>query len=171
MSKEILFYSDRCDYSMKIYNCIKNKESILKVCIDDPNIKLPTFVTAVPLIYIPKDKRIIIDDAVELWVKTNMNVSSNMEVSSPNQVQQTFKSSSSPSGEYFTGGFSFSSTFSALDGEDINGLDGGCGFADLSSPLQGINTPKDDGVKMDTNAMFEQYQKMRNKDIAGKSKN
>ena len=98
MSKEILFYSDRCDYSMKIYNCIKNKESILKVCIDDPNIKLPTFVTAVPLIYIPKDKRIIIDDAVELWVKTNMNVSSNMEVSSPNQVQQTFKSSSSPSG-------------------------------------------------------------------------
>lgn len=172
MSKEILFYSERCEYSAKIYNSVKDKSSLLKVCIDDPSIKLPTFVTAVPLIYIPKDKRIIIDDGVEMWVKTNLSVSTNMDSHNKNQepTPQSLKGNSAPSGEYFTGGFTFSSSFSALDGEDANGLDGGCGFADLSSPNEMINTPKDEGGRMDTNAMFEQYQQMRNKEFSDKSR-
>lgn len=174
MSKDILFYSERCDYSMKVFNMIKDKSSMLKVCVDDPSIKLPSFVNAVPLIYIPKDKRVIVDDAVEMWIGTNFgsgNTSqSNNQLPSQNNAT-SFKTSNAPSGDYYTGGFSFSTQFSALDGEDLNGLDGGCGFADLSSPQQSIVTPKDDGNKMDTNAMFEQYQEMRNKDFSGKSRN
>ena len=170
MSKDILFYSERCDYSMKIFNTVKDKLSILKVCVDDPNVKLPSFVTAVPLVYIPKDKRIIIDDAVDMWISTNFNTQSSQpldsSISKPETNNVNFKTSSSPSDDYYTGGFSFSTTFSALDGEDLNGLDGGCGFADLSASNQSIDTPKDDGNKMDTNAMFEQYQQLRNKDFS-----
>lgn len=174
MSKDILFYSERCDYSMKVFNTVKDKSSILKVCVDDPNINLPSFVNAVPLIYIPKDKRIIVDDAVEMWIGTNFG-SGNMtqsNIQAPSQNNATsFKTTNAPSGDYYTGGFSFSTHFSALDGEDLNGLDGGSGFADLSSPMESIVTPKDDGNKMDTNAMFEQYQQMRNNDFSGKSRN
>lgn len=175
MSKDILFYSERCDYSMKVFNMTKDKSSILKVCVDDPSVKLPSFVNAVPLIYIPKDKRVIVDDAVEMWIGTNFGsgntTQSNNQLESKNNVT-SFKTSNSPSNDYYTGGFSFSTQFSAIDGsEDINGLDGGCGFADLSSPQESIVTPKDDGNKLDTNAMFEQYQQMRNKEFSGKSRN
>lgn len=168
MSKDILFYSERCEYSLKIYNAVKDKSSLLKICIDDPSIKLPTFVSAVPLIYISKDKRIIIDDGVEMWINTNFNVSSSgiPSASQPEQNKQVnFKGNSEPSGDYFTGGTSFSSSFSSLEGEDANSMDGGCGFADLSAQ-ESINTPQDSGNKMDTNAIFEQYQKMRNSDIS-----
>lgn len=173
MTKDILFYSERCEYSMKIYNVVKDKSSLLKICIDDPSIKLPTFVSAVPLIYISKDKRIIIDDGVDMWINTNLNVSAS-DMSSASQPEQNkqvnFKNNSAPSGDYYTGGFSFSSSFSSLDGEDANCLDGGCGFADLSSK-ESINTPQASGNKMDTNAMFEQYQQMRNSDLSRNSKN
>jgi len=174
MSKDILFYSERCEYSMKIYNVVRDKTSLLKICIDDPSIKLPTFVSAVPLIYISKDKRVIIDDGVEMWINTNFNVSSSAPSSAPQSEQNSqvdFKSNSAPSDDYYTGGFSFSSSFSSIEGEDANSLDGGCGFADLSSPVEFIQTPKDSGNKMDTNAMFEKYQQMRNNDLSKNSRN
>ena len=175
MSKEILFYSERCDYSMKVFNMVKDKTSILKVCIDDPSIKLPSFVEAVPLIYIPKDKRVIVDDAVEMWITTNFKGSSaepsSVSQQNPSSNNVSFKTNNAPSGDYYTGGFSFSTQFSALEGEDLNGLDGGCGFANLTAPMESIVTPKDDGNRMDTNAMFEQYQQMRNKEFSGKSRN
>ena len=85
MSKDILFYSERCDYSMKVFNMIKDKSSMLKVCVDDPSIKLPSFVNAVPLIYIPKDKRVIVDDAVEMWIGTNFGSGNTSQ--SNNQLQ------------------------------------------------------------------------------------
>ena len=176
MSKDILFYSNQCEYSKKIYGMVGNSNSILCVCVDDPNVKLPTFVQAVPLIYVPSQKRIIVDEAVELWAKTNFSQQQGMgqqqqqhqqRMNNPPTQEQpsSFQSSGSPSGEYFTGGFSFSTQFSSLDDGD-NSLDGGCGFADLSSPMEQINTPADDGNKMDTNAMFEQYQQMRNKEFS-----
>ena len=151
MSKDILFYSNNCDYSKKIYNILGERSSIMCVCVDDPNTKLPTFVQAVPMIYIPSQKRIIVDEGVELWTKTNFgtsNASPQNNQGSPQNNQGSpqnnqgspqdssgnndLKGNSIPSGDYFTGGLSFSTQFSALEGEDINGLDGGCGFADLS---------------------------------------
>lgn len=171
MSKDILFYSERCDYSMKVFNMVKDKSSILKICIDDPSIKLPSFVEAVPLLYIPKDKRVIVDESVEMWIGTQFKgtsaqPSSASQGASSNNV--SFKTSNAPSSDYYTGGFSFSTQFSSIEGDDLNGLDGGCGFADLSTPQQSIVTPKDDGNRMDTNAMFEQYQQMRNNDSSKK---
>lgn len=174
MSQDILFYSDRCEYSMKIFNVLKDKSSFLKVCIDDPGIKLPTFVSVVPLIYISKDKRIIIDDGVEMWVNTNFNISSSSSSSAPQSEQNTkvnFKGDSMPSGDYYTSGFSFSSTFSSIEGGDMTELDGGCGFADLSSPQESINTPQDSENKLDSSAMFEQYQQIRNNDLTKNSRN
>ena len=169
MSKDILFYSERCDYSMKIFSTLKDKTSILKICIDDPGIKLPTFVSAVPLIYIPSDKRVIVDDAVEMWIGSNFSAPGQQSQQQGQQSQppgSTFKEDKEPSGDYYTSGFSFSSSFSALEGDDVNGLDGGCGFANLSDPLQSIETPTENGGKVDSNAIFEQFQQQRNKDVS-----
>ena len=109
-----------------------------------------------------------------MWITTNFfgsaaEPSSVSQQTSSNNV--SFKTNNAPSGDYYTGGFSFSTQFSAIEGEDLNGLDGGCGFANLTAPVESIVTPKDDGNRMDTNAMFEQYQQMRNKEFSGKSRN
>jgi hypothetical protein len=177
MSQNILFYSNLHDYSKKIYSlCNQFQLNLLYVCVDDPNINLPTFVEAVPLLYITNQKRIIVDEGVEMWVNSQKSqgqgsMQSQGQVQNPsNQNTNTidYESLKKPVGELndnFTGGTSFSYNFSSLD-EGTGDLDGGCGFFDLNGPSESIYTPKDtEGSKQNTAQMFEQYSKNRNQEL------
>ncbi len=67
MNKDLLFYSNKDDYSKEIIEII-NKNSIKEifpVCIDDSKIKIPSFVKLIPTIYLSKSKELIIDEKIK----------------------------------------------------------------------------------------------------------
>lgn len=78
MSKNILFYSKQCEYSNKILQKIDtNLDNLfIKVCIDDENIEIPSFITVVPTIFLTNEKKILIDDEVEIWIENNTELGS-----------------------------------------------------------------------------------------------
>ena len=62
MKKDIIFYSNFCTYSKEIMNQISKtplNDKMLYVCVDDENIQLPNFVTAV-LLYILLNKNVLL---------------------------------------------------------------------------------------------------------------
>ncbi len=72
MKKDIIFYSNYCTYSKEILNQISKtsiNDNIAYVCVDDPNIQLPNFITAVPTIYLVEEKKIVVDEAITGWIK------------------------------------------------------------------------------------------------------
>lgn len=119
MDKDIIFFSNFCDYSKEILNKIKEyklQDKIVSVCVDDNNIKLPPFLEAVPTIYLYKSKSIIIDDDI-------INYLDNQK---PQQQQQNI-------GDW-DNNFSNSSmsTFASLDNSDDSSFIGTGGFASIS---------------------------------------
>jgi hypothetical protein len=76
MKKDILFYSNFCTYSKELINSISKtplNEAMLFVCVDDDNIQLPPFITAVPTIYLINDKKIVVDEAISEWIKEKLS--------------------------------------------------------------------------------------------------
>ena len=72
MSKDIIFYSEYCDYSKQTLELIKKyklTDTLIMVCVDDENIKIPPFLEAVPTIYLQKSKSIIIDDRITEYIE------------------------------------------------------------------------------------------------------
>ena len=70
MNKDLLFYSNKDDYSKEMIEII-NKNSIkdiFPVCIDDSKIKIPSFVTLIPTIYLSKSKELIIDEKIKEYI-------------------------------------------------------------------------------------------------------
>ena len=71
--KDIIFYSNFCTYCKEVINEISKtpiNDNILYVCVDDENIQLPNFVTAVPTIYLVEKKRIVVDEAIPSGSRT-----------------------------------------------------------------------------------------------------
>ena len=179
MSKNILFFSNHCEYSKKIYSLLKGKQhDIMYVCVDDPNINLPTFVQAVPLIYISNQKRIIVDEAVEMWANSIGGTSNSYSTNQQQPVQQVqqqvqqptmnFEEMKKPQGEMsdnFSGGFSFSSNFSTID-DTIGDVGDSCGYMDLNGPQENIYTPSEDSFGNKNNKpSLDEFTKMRNLDV------
>ena len=77
MTKNIIFYSNNCDYSKDILTRIDNNLShnFIKVCIDDERIEIPSFITAVPTIFLTEEKKILINDQILEWIKDNTELS------------------------------------------------------------------------------------------------
>jgi len=72
MKKDILFYSNHCTYCKEVINQISKtsiNDNIMYVSVDDDNIQLPTFVKAVPTIYLVNEKKIVVDEAISEWIK------------------------------------------------------------------------------------------------------
>jgi len=70
MNKDLLFYSNKDDYSKEMIEII-NKNSIkdiFPVCIDDSKIKIPSFVKLIPTIYLSKSKELIIDEKIKEYI-------------------------------------------------------------------------------------------------------
>ena len=71
MEKNIFFYSNHCPYSrnvLKILNDERIGTDLLRVCIDTSAIRLPSFITSVPTIYLTRTKQILTDDHLEKWI-------------------------------------------------------------------------------------------------------
>lgn len=107
--KDILFYSNYCTYCKEIINTISNtplNNSLMFVCVDDDNIQLPPFVTAVPTIYLVQDKKIVVDEGIESWIKEKLT--RHEKPSSDVELQPYFGSCTS----------SFGNSFSNLDNSE-----------------------------------------------------
>lgn len=70
MSKNILFYSNYCNYSFETLNLI-NKHNMtdhfIYVCVDNKEIQIPSFIKVVPTLYITDTKNILIEDDISDW--------------------------------------------------------------------------------------------------------
>jgi len=71
MGKNIIFYSNYCEYSKEILDKLRNGnilDNMIEVCVDDNNIRLPPFVTAVPTIYLTDKQSIVVDENILEWI-------------------------------------------------------------------------------------------------------
>lgn len=78
MQKDILFYSNLCDFSKEVLNnLVKHqlKEKFLLVSVDNRNLKLPPFVDRVPLIY-TADKKLFADEQLMAYIQSKVAASS-----------------------------------------------------------------------------------------------
>lgn len=110
MKKDILFYSNFCTYCKEIIKTVAEtplNEQMLFVCVDDDNIQLPPFITSVPTIYLINEKRIVVDDAINDWIKSKL--STNTPQNEEPEIQAYFGST----------GNSYGLNFSSLDNSDV----------------------------------------------------
>ena len=89
-NKPILFYSSECQHSNKLLQAINNTSFInsLTLCsVDDLSINIPEFVQSVPTIYIPNQKRILTDNALMMFINTELSRGSKQQPAAPPQPQ------------------------------------------------------------------------------------
>lgn len=149
MSKDIIFFSNYCRYSKEVLTEItksKLNDLLTFICVDDKNIQLPPFLTAVPTIYIANEKKIIMDENIQNWLKSKQNSGNSGFLDS-----------------YFSGGSNFSASFSNLDDSEDKSFVSE--FTYLDQPIDSINTPQeisDDKNKgNDISKSFEDLQNSR----------
>jgi len=154
MEKNILFYSNYCTYSKEIvatFSKLGLQKSVVFICVDDRNIRLPRFITVVPTLYLNKQKKILTDEEITNWMN-----------------EQTKKEGEEDLMAYHGNNGGYSSSFSFLD-------DGGEGgfvskYSFLESSETSIETPKEfsgsnssgRGSKGGMDSALEQLQQSRN---------
>ena len=162
MSKDIIFYSNYCNFSKEVIGKLNNtsiRDSFLYICVDDTNINLPTFVKAVPTIYLAQQKRILVDESIDMWLNSigRQAVSQQSNNSGSGAIP-----ASGDIGFYDGGNGSFSSCFSTLDDKLDSGMS--FGFHSLNTPLERINTPEE-GSKNSGKKSLDDLQKQRSLDV------
>tara|TARA_B100000989_G_C19512792_1_gene460000 strand:+ start:256 stop:756 length:501 start_codon:yes stop_codon:yes gene_type:complete len=158
LHKDIVFYSNLDEYSNKIIQELSNKkekDDFIYICVDDPNIQLPDFLSAVPTVYLVKDQKILVDEKVQQFID---------DLGKP---KQGFPADEEL-GTYFSPGMSFSSNFALLD----NTLDKA--ENSIFSYLDGADNqavhPKgglQNNVKSSTNDAYEKLAAQRQNDFKG----
>jgi hypothetical protein len=111
MYSYILFYSGQCEYSKQTLSFITNhklEDQFLFVNIDTPGVKIPNFVSCVPLIFNPNRKTIIIEDSID-------NLLNNML---PQQARPPPQVDFQPASDTFKGA---TDQFSFIDEKDTMG--------------------------------------------------
>ena len=158
LHKDILFYSNLDEYSNQVVQQLSNKtekDNFIYICVDDPNIKLPQFLTAVPTVYLVKEQKILVDEKVQEFVnnlgKPKMDNTGNGDLDA-----------------YFSPSNSFSSSYACLDNsveKAENSVFSYIEGADNSPvhPKAGL----DSGIKGGTNDAFEKLAAERKNDFAG----
>ena len=195
LEKDLLFYSNFCLHSNNLINNISKTQlhsKILYICIDDKKIRIPSFVTRVPSIYLVKEKKILIEDNIDIWLNS-INTQSNQQQSNQqqsnaqqsNQQQSKHQQSNQQQGENIGGneilafhsnemGNNMSDKYSFLD--EKQNINHSFSFLDGSKEInidQRINTPKvfnssntQAKSKLDTD--YDKLMTDRNKDGIGK---
>tara|TARA_B100001093_G_scaffold431824_1_gene428044 strand:- start:1200 stop:1751 length:552 start_codon:yes stop_codon:yes gene_type:complete len=159
LHKDILFYSNLDEYSNKIVQELstkKEKDNFIYICVDDPNIQLPSFLTAVPTVYLVKDQKILMDEKVQSFI-ADLGKPKFDDVGRNGDLDA-----------YFSPSNSFSSSYSCLDNsleKAENSLFSYLEGADNSSikPSSSLNQ----GIKSQTNDAFEKLANERKNDFAG----
>ena len=89
MSSSIIFYSNKCKHSKKAINIIaENNITINKICIDDNNAKLPTFLKVVPTIVDKNIPKPLEGNSVFEWLNQFNKTQKSSQV--PNETIQPF---------------------------------------------------------------------------------
>lgn len=141
MSKNILFFSNHCNYSIETLSKLKKNEllkNIIQVCIDNNDIQIPSFIQVVPTLYLTKEKSIITDDDIETWINEKIKLN-NKELDA-----------------YYSG--NFSSNFSTLENQNDTSLSSN--FTYLDQDIS-IKTDSEDSVrqtKKDLNSIEHERQ-------------
>ena len=175
LEKDLLFYSNFCLHSNNLINNISKTQlhsKILYICIDDKKIRIPSFVTRVPSIYLVKEKKILIEDNIDIWLNS-INSQSNQQQSNQQQGEngggdEILAFHSNEMGNNMSDKYSFldekqniNHSFSFLDGSKEINID------------DRINTPKEFNssntqVKSKLDTDYDKLMTDRNKDGFGK---
>ena len=73
LEKDLLFYSNYCLHSSNLLNSISKtslNSRMFYICIDDSKIKVPSFITRVPSVFLVKDKQVLVEDEIDIWVNS-----------------------------------------------------------------------------------------------------
>ena len=142
MDKNILFYSNNCQYSCKLIKTLNDERlchDLVRICVDSGNIRLPSFITSVPTVYISLKKQILTDQRLDAWLKDL-------------QEKQTTKKLA----PFCMANNSFSACFSSLDGDDVKNFN----FSDVDSGQYHINTPDNDQIQNRKGAGSSDYDRL-----------
>tara|TARA_Y100001936_G_C15606038_1_gene424195 strand:- start:111 stop:578 length:468 start_codon:yes stop_codon:yes gene_type:complete len=104
MDKDILFYSNECEYSKRLLEILDSERigfNLFRICVDGVYDKIPNFVTCVPTIFLREKGMVLCDDQIQKWIN----------------IQRKALSETSLEPYSMLGG-AFSASFSALDGSD-----------------------------------------------------
>ena len=73
LEKDLLFYSNYCLHSSNLLNSISKtslNSKMFYICIDDSKIKVPSFITRVPSVFLVNDKQVLVEDEIDIWVNS-----------------------------------------------------------------------------------------------------
>lgn len=151
MQKDILFYSNLCDFSKDVVNILSKyqiKDKFMLVCVDNKTLKLPPFVDRVPLIY-TVSKKLFADDYLLHYVQSMIESTS----------LQPYALVGSNTNAY-------SENFSFLDSGD--GVTEDCSrnynYLGMEQKIQMVED-NDEGTKDDKSKLLEAYMAHRANDI------
>ena len=163
MEKNILFYSNLCQYSMDVVNEITKRDvrnDFVFVCIDTNRHKLPPFVVQVPMIVTPS-KEIVTDDAIHQTINNIYMAkmeTQQVDVSPYSQLDMNSK---------------FSDNFAYIGDENSENANAEHTFAFVSQDFR-INAPVEEvsgrGSKIDP-AVFEQFKAQRDSEYPTQPQN
>jgi hypothetical protein len=193
LNKDLLFYSNYCLHSNNLINTISKTglhENMIYICIDEKKVKVPSFITRVPTIYLVKDKKILVEDDIDRWFELK-NRANNQN---PQQQQQQNPQQQNPQQQnpqqqnpqqtkeedegilaYHNNemGGSLSNNYSFIS-DDNSSLNHNFEFLDGGNNIDSrINTPKEfsgsnNQAKSQTDTDFDKLMAARNNDNFGK---
>jgi hypothetical protein len=191
LNKDLLFYSNYCLHSNNLINTISKTslhENMIYICIDEKKVKVPSFITRVPTIYLVKDKKILVEDDIDRWFELK-NRANNQNQQQQQQPQQQNPQQQNPQQQqnqqkqedeegimaYHNNemGGSLSNNYSFIS-DDNSSLNHNFEFLDGTNNIDGrINTPKEfsgsnNQVKSQTDTDFDKLMAARNNDNFGK---
>ena len=154
LQKDVLFYSNYCDYSKEILGIITKKNirnDFVLVCVDSRTHQLPPFVDRVPLVF-SKDKQIIVDEAITEYVDSRGGDSS---------------SSLEPFALFACAGkANYSDGFSYITEESDNDMMKGYMYLNTATAISTVAEDPDSGKKSKIDSsILEKYMAERDNDI------
>jgi len=192
LNKDLLFYSNYCLHSNNLINTISKTslhENMIYICIDEKKVKVPSFITRVPTIYLVKDKKILVEDDIDRWFELKNRANNQNQNQQQQQPQQQNPQQQNPQHQqnqqkkddeegimaYHNNemGGSLSNNYSFIS-DDNSSLNHNFEFLDGTNNIDGrINTPKEfsgsnNQVKSQTDTDFDKLMAERNNDNFGK---
>ena len=194
LSKDLLFYSNYCLHSNNLINTISKTSihnEILYICIDEKKVKVPSFITRVPTIYLTKEKKILVEDDIDRWFEQKnrqnqqeqerqkqMQQVSQQQGGNPRQVSNQQQQQNPNQDEGILAyhgnemGSSMSNNYSFLEENDNSSLNHNFEFLDASNSSR-INTPKEfnknnSGQKSQLDTDFDKLMASRNNESFAK---
>lgn len=160
MGKDILFYSNYCNFSNEIISKIGKtpiSDNLIYICVDDKNIQLPPFLKAVPTLYCIKNKQVYTDENLENYIENLINP----KQSAPAELDAYFNSNSS-----------FSSNFSLLDNSEDRATVSSYSYIDqiglpITTASDSSSSSSSGGRGSGMDAAYERLQQERQSDFQG----